>query len=303
MMKSLKTWTNYSKFREDRGRFIADILESIGDIRDTCILDIGCGEGGTAAILNQRGAHVYALDLSDKLAYKSAKINFSIMDALALAFKEKTFDFIIMQDVVEHVTDAATLFTEAKRVLKSDGMMYLCTPNRLSPLNLIADPHWNLPGVSLLSRNWVKFTVAKLLRVDRRKRTDYAALLSYFKINALLQQKSLKHQFLTSLVVDCLFTKPHSIVCNPLHLTIIRLLERIKFDKVLCKHINNKDNFLNKFINPTWFMLIYPDSAKWDLFPRNEVKWNAVPSSEAEWNGKVLDPAMRDHRAAAVIRQ
>ncbi|MBN1154779.1 methyltransferase domain-containing protein [candidate division KSB1 bacterium] len=260
-MKSSKTWINYAAFKDQRGRFIADILTSIDAIKGKYILDIGCGEGGTASLLAAIGAHMYAVDMANKLAGGSADTGFCIMNGQALGFRDQIFDFIIMQDVIEHVIDPALMLAEAKRVLKSNGTIYLCTPNRLSPLNLIADPHWNLPCVSILSRRWIKMIVPRILKIDRDRKTDWAALLSYFKLKELLGQLALKHQFVTRRAVDRLFNNPRSIVCNPLHLTMVRFLKMIRFDRALRKWVSDGDTLFNRFVNPTWYMLVYPADA------------------------------------------
>lgn len=51
-----------------------------------------------------------------------------IIDAHHLPFENETFDLLIYQAVLEHVTDPYKCVKEAHRVLKSDGLIFAATP-------------------------------------------------------------------------------------------------------------------------------------------------------------------------------
>ena len=51
-----------------RNHFINDtFLKFIGDVSNKKVLYVGCGEGVISRLLSQAGAHVTAIDISDKL--------------------------------------------------------------------------------------------------------------------------------------------------------------------------------------------------------------------------------------------
>lgn len=66
--------------------------------------------------------------LSEEL--KSGEVQNGILheDAMALSFKDNSFDIIISNDVFEHVADYKKAFTEALRCLKKDGVLLFSIP-------------------------------------------------------------------------------------------------------------------------------------------------------------------------------
>ena len=86
--------------------------------------------------------------------------------ALQLPFSNHSFDLIIIQDVIEHLTNISDFYSEVKRILKTNGMIYLSTPNKLSIFNFFNDPHFGLPIVSILKRESIKKYFLKHFRKD-----------------------------------------------------------------------------------------------------------------------------------------
>ena len=52
---------------------------------------------------------------------------FSAADAQRLPFKNKTFDYVILSEVIEHIPDDRMALMEISRVLKKDGLLVLTT--------------------------------------------------------------------------------------------------------------------------------------------------------------------------------
>lgn len=258
-----RLWANYAKFARERGRLVADILESFMPLEGLRILDVGCGAGGTSLVLAEKGAEVTAIDFNGQRVEKLRRYAFntgaelSIQEGQAekLAFQKEEFDCVILQDVLEHISDPEKAIHEANRVLKGNGLLYLSTPNRWSPFNLISDPHWNLPLVSILPRKWVAYFITKIVRREKFARQDFAALLSILKIQRLLKSTNFTFTFVNKRVVRELFERPKAVVNSDSHLHIVKWLRKLKLERLLLSLVNNKFGFFNAFINPTWYIV------------------------------------------------
>lgn len=99
------------------------------------VLDAGCGSGyGTAELAG--AASVTAADISaEALIY--ARENFArpgvrFVNAAceALPFADDAFDLITAFEVIEHLERWPDLLTEARRVLKTSGILLVSTPNK-----------------------------------------------------------------------------------------------------------------------------------------------------------------------------
>ncbi|MFQ5822617.1 MAG: class I SAM-dependent methyltransferase [bacterium] len=256
-------WANYSKFARNRGELVADILQSFSPIANMQILDLGCGDGGTTLALVERGGKVTAIDFNPKkvqmLKQKALTINSNLVvlqgDAQQLYLKNNSFDWVVLQDILEHLPNPELAVKEVTRVLKQDGSVYLSTPNRWSPLNFISDPHWNLPLVSVLPRKTVVFFVTRLFYRENHVRRDFAALLSLFKINRLFERENIKLQFVNQKIAAQLFIHPRAVVNSNLHLNVVKWLQTLKLEKLVTGMVNDKFGFFNYFINPTWYLI------------------------------------------------
>lgn len=94
------------------------------------ILDIGCGSGYGIAGMAQTAAFAVGLDSAAE-ALPSPAI-FVQASATALPFHSASFDLITAFEVIEHLTDWETMLTEARRVLRPDGLFLVSTPNKSS---------------------------------------------------------------------------------------------------------------------------------------------------------------------------
>lgn len=110
---------------------IPTLKKSINEIRlnhNMKILDIGVGTGAALKYIPSN-ISVSGIDISPGML-KRAKRKFSndtfiIMDALNLAFKDKSFDAVIAAYVLTVVPDPRKMLEEIKRVLKDDGRVLI----------------------------------------------------------------------------------------------------------------------------------------------------------------------------------
>lgn len=101
-----------------------------------CVLDAGCGMGGSAFwLVENRGARVVGVTLSlsqARLAVRMAarrhlsdQISFSLQDYSATAFPNETFDVVWAIESVCYAPAKSTFFEEALRVLRPGGRLIL----------------------------------------------------------------------------------------------------------------------------------------------------------------------------------
>ena len=126
----------------DRIRKSVAIIESL---RPRVVLDVGCGDGSTAAHIRQRtGATVVAVDASDILveAAREKGIEASIcqIGVEPLPQADASVDVVYMAEVLEHLVDPDRALVEIGRVLTSDGHLVLSTPNLACLLNRFVLP-------------------------------------------------------------------------------------------------------------------------------------------------------------------
>lgn len=120
---------------------------------DARVLDVGTKDGRHLADVAGR---VVALDLDVRPGVES--VEFVAGDGTRLPFPAGTFDYVVCNQVLEHVEAKDRLVAELSRVLAPDGVLLVSFPNRLFPV----DPHGFPPGFPLLPR-------AVALRLSKRR--------------------------------------------------------------------------------------------------------------------------------------
>jgi ubiquinone/menaquinone biosynthesis C-methylase UbiE len=111
------------------------ILKSIDNIKNAKILDVGCGKGGMVRILSKLGAQVHGIDISKELLKEAKKIplaTIKIGSATDIPYPDDTFDYVISNEVIEHVPSTEKAIKEMSRVVKKGGKIILIDKNRWS---------------------------------------------------------------------------------------------------------------------------------------------------------------------------
>ena len=120
-------------------RTILDVIQS--HTYSGTVLDYGCGVGLLSALLAKRGYTVTGVDISDQFIRvaqrkygESSSVTFEVVEGIPLHYADGAFDVIATSAVLEHCTAVDAILLEFKRLLRTNGLLVIETPNMLSPL-------------------------------------------------------------------------------------------------------------------------------------------------------------------------
>ena len=102
-------------------------------------LDVGCGQGFGTFCLSHH-FNVVGVDANSKnikiARDRFPKLDFNVMDATRLKFGSSSFDFVLLDNVLEHLKSPNLALKEIKRVLKPGGKTKIVVPDMRSELFL-----------------------------------------------------------------------------------------------------------------------------------------------------------------------
>ena len=254
---------NYERWRRargislERGYFVKSVLSNFIDCKNLRILDIGSGAGGTVKVFSKDNTVVSIEKNPERLKQQvNTKTELLILgDAVNLPLKGNSFDVIILQDSIEHLKIDKEFFRHLYQLLKDKGIIYLSTPNKYSIFNIISDPHWGLPIVSLLSRKNIKKIFLKHFREKDLLRDDIAELYSLSDLrNSFGDKFSLILN--TKFATEELSKGNRGLIWSDFHLQMLRVAEKIHLKKLLNLVANDKEGILNKFVTPTFYLIL-----------------------------------------------
>lgn len=113
------------------------------------VLDVGCGFGQSLGYHTVRGCDVYGVEADENISRVVEKFGFKVHIGLFddTVYSREFFDYITMDQVIEHVTDPITTLRGVSRILKPSGTVILSTPNARSM------------GARLFGKRWINWHI------------------------------------------------------------------------------------------------------------------------------------------------
>jgi len=113
--------------------FVSDLVkERMAPSLSIQVLDFGAGRGSMSYRLHEAGYSVRACDYFPE-QFEVDEVECVHADAHSgLPYEDNQFDIVLAVELVEHIDDHTTFFTEVCRVLKPGGEFVFTTPNILS---------------------------------------------------------------------------------------------------------------------------------------------------------------------------
>lgn len=142
-------------------------------------LDVGCGNGEFILAMQRHSFDAWGVEINSAAKeFTDRRLEGRIIykDIEECGFSPKSFDIITMFQSLEHIYDLGALFTEINRVLKDDGLLYICVPDSdFFEARLFGPYYYNLE----IPRHLYFFT---------RKSLEALLLKHGFKVTILLKE-------------------------------------------------------------------------------------------------------------------
>jgi 2-polyprenyl-3-methyl-5-hydroxy-6-metoxy-1,4-benzoquinol methylase len=133
--------------------------------RNVRVLDIGCGFGETLGYHQARGCDVYGVEADENIRRVAERYGYKVRVGLfdPSHYEEDFFDYVTMDQVIEHVQDPVSTLKGICRILKPGGTAILTTPNA------------NGWGRRLCGRKWINWHVPYHVQFFSRSSMTVAA--------------------------------------------------------------------------------------------------------------------------------
>jgi len=135
----------------ERAQEVLTLLKGRVALEGKTVLDLGCGPAPISESFRHLSTFLVGLDRNKRYlreAKGSTSLELVLGDATSLPFKDQSFDFVLCNDVLEHVRDQAKLMQELLRTLARSGATYIQCANKYQ----IIEPHFLLPFLSWIPR-------------------------------------------------------------------------------------------------------------------------------------------------------
>ncbi len=129
--------------------YAVEVASRLRDLKEGAVLEIACGTGRVTRQLRKSlspKVSLVASDLSESMlafarSHSPGEIEWRVVDAQDLSFKNEEFDALVCQFGMMFVPDRPLAVREFRRVLKPDGRALVFVWDRMERLPLIAENH------------------------------------------------------------------------------------------------------------------------------------------------------------------
>lgn len=139
-------------------------------VQGASVLDVGCGAGGLASLLRERGARrIVGIEVSE-LADEALQVCDAVHQGRVedvLQNIDETFDFIVVADVLEHLVDPWSCLRQIRTHVNQGGSLLVSIPNvsHLSVLRqLILRRDWRFEDAGVFDRTHLRWFGRETLR-------------------------------------------------------------------------------------------------------------------------------------------
>jgi 2-polyprenyl-3-methyl-5-hydroxy-6-metoxy-1,4-benzoquinol methylase len=146
------------------------VKAAVGQYQD--VLDLGCGEGFLTEQIQNMGNHVTGIDVLPEAKrqsgfdhYVQADLEHGLNSELP-ALRGRTFDKILMMDVLEHLRQPEKVLQNCPPLLKKDGQLIVSLPNiaNITVRFMLLSERFNYTDRGLLDKTHLRFFTRKTAR-------------------------------------------------------------------------------------------------------------------------------------------
>jgi ubiquinone/menaquinone biosynthesis C-methylase UbiE len=148
---------------DPRIQHVRVLLKFFGNLTDKRVLDVGCGKGRFARVLQEQNpaTEIWGLDISEEmLRFVPAGIHTVAGSMTELPFAASAFDFVYATESLEHAVEIECAVQEMCRVLKPGGKLLIVDKNA---------EHWGKLKTPDWERWFQRDELERLLARDCRK--------------------------------------------------------------------------------------------------------------------------------------
>lgn len=117
-------------FNRLRRYYFAKLIERCGLGRSSVVLDYGCGPGDLLHVCKEMGIAAEGVDSYERSVLLALQRGLSVKQAdfSSLPFEKESFDAIILQSVIEHVSNPIEMLQTLTAYLAPGGMLVVSAP-------------------------------------------------------------------------------------------------------------------------------------------------------------------------------
>ena len=129
-MHAEQTEATESTYAERNERLVAFWKDSRFVTQDSRLLDVGAGSGHLARSLEKRlpGIQILCVEESESLRNQLGRQGFAVAENLDSISSNRSFDAVLLIEVIEHVPDPVDFLDHLRRHLDLEGRIFLTTP-------------------------------------------------------------------------------------------------------------------------------------------------------------------------------